>query len=353
MSVHASLRNPNPDTESDDKMPDSTTSSGSYRLIIEKEGKFISKPAVALGQTERPTVAQLQSYLPALGLPASGGDFALLWLADDDPEMDHPVLVASVPVTMKWADYSLDRNQGESFVDYLNKVSSMPSTSESKEEVSVDIVRYIFNRSDMSPQESMNSIVRPPHADSVEYEQLIARPGEVFMLLLYVEKHLSYHFVSRHPDISPLYEEVAVAQSEGRVSTEWFNAWWAKLEPLQMRLVANNSDRGFSGLVNDLDQEMCGNLRDNLRESGIANLRELVDIRNTIGHSTIYSGLVVDGTVMIAPHITKHTDRSNRETLTTHLDDETYSLIKTMIGDAHMFLETCARVPLKGSNSPH
>ena len=331
-------------------MADSTTSSGSYHLIIEKEGKFISKPIVALGQTERPTMAHLRSFLPALGQPVSGGDFALLWLADDDPEMEHPVIVASVPVTMKWADYSLEGNQGEGFVDYLNKVSSLPSTGEPEEEVSVDVVRYIVNRSDVSPQESMNSIVRPPHANSVEYEQLIARPGEVFMLLLYVEKHLNYQLVSRHPDIVPLYEKVAAAQSEGRVSTEWFNAWWAKLEPLQMRLVADNSDKGFSRLVKDLDQEVSDALPDNLREGGVDNLEELVNIRNTIGHSTIYGGLAVDGRVMIAPHITKHTNRLNRETLTTRLDDETYALMKAMIDDAHTFLEICAKIPPIASN---
>ena len=76
-------------------MTDSTTSSGSYRLIVEEEGKYISRPIVALGQTERPTMTQLQGYLPSLGLPVYGVDFALLWLADDDPEMNHPVLVAS------------------------------------------------------------------------------------------------------------------------------------------------------------------------------------------------------------------------------------------------------------------
>ena len=334
-------------------MVHSKTNSGSYRLIVEDEGNFISRFIVALGHTERPTMAQLQGYLPALGLPGRGVDFALLWSADDDPEMSHPVLVGSASVTMKWADYNLGRNLGESFVDYLNKVSSVLSTGDSEEDVSVDILRYIFNRSSMSPQESMNLIVRPPHASSAEYERLITRPGEVFMLLLYVEKRLSYHLISRNPEIVPLYDEIGAAQSEGRVSTQWFNAWWAKLEPLQTRLVAINSDRGFSVLVNDLDQEMCGVLPDNLRESSIANLNELIDIRNTIGHSTIYNGLVVDGKVMITPHITKHTDRSNRETLTTHFDDETHDLIKSMIEDAHAFLEICAKAPLEGSSGTH
>ncbi len=334
-------------------MADSTSNFGSYRLIVEKEGNFVSKSIVALGRSERPTLDQLQGYLPALGLAVGGVDFALFWLADDDPELNHPVLAASIPVTMKWADYNLGRNPGENFVDYLNKVSSVLSTGESEEEVSVDILQYIFNRSDMSPQESMNLIVKPPHEGSAEYEQLIARPGEVFMLLLYVEKRLSYHLVSRDPDIVPLYDEIGAAQSEGRVSTEWFDAWWAKLEPLQAKLVANNSDKGFRGLVNDLDRETRAILPDNLRESGIANLKELIEIRNTIGHSTIYNGLVVDGKVMIAPHITKHTSRSNRETLTTYLNDATYDLIKSMIEDAHAFLEICAKVPPSDSNGAH
>ena len=62
-----------------------------------------------------------------------------------------------------------------------------------------------------------------------------------------------------------------------------------------MKLVANNSDRSFSGLVSDLDQEMVGILPDDLRVKGVSNLKELADIRNTIGHSTIYNGMVVDG----------------------------------------------------------
>ena len=230
-------------------MAHSTTSFGSYHLIVENEGRFASKPVAALGRTERPTIARLQDLLPDLGLPGSGRDFALLWSADDDPDMELPVLVASVPVTMQWADFRLNRNQSDSFVDHLNKTSSMPSASRSEEEASVNVARYLFNRADVSPQETMRSIVRPPLANSVEYNQLIARLGEIFMLLLYVEKHLSYYLVTRHPNILPMYEKLAAARSESRLSAEWFDAWWAKLEPRQMRLIADNSDRGFSRLV--------------------------------------------------------------------------------------------------------
>ena len=333
-------------------MADSTAGLGGFSLIVKNEGRFISKSIVALGRTERPTIDQLQGCLPAFGLPVREVDFALLWSADDDSEMNQPVLVASPSVTMKWADYSMSRNPGETFVDYLNRVNSVLSTGEPEDEVSVDVLRYVFNRSDMSPQESMNLIVRPPPANSIEYEQLITRPGEVFMLLLYVEKRLSYHLVSRHHDLVPLYQEIAAAQSEGRISTDWFDDWWARLEPLQTGLLSDNSDRGFALLVNDLDKELTGMLPDNVRENGIANLNELVDIRNTIGHSTIYNGLDVDGKVIIAPHITKHTGKSNRETFTTHFDDETHQLIKSMIDDAHTFLEICAKVPPKFRAAP-
>lgn len=333
-------------------MAESTAGFGCFRLILENEGRFISKSIVALGRTERPTVDQLRGYLPAFGLPARGVDFALLWLADDDPEMNHPVMIASPTITMKWADYNLVRNPDETFVDYLNKVSSVLSIGKPEDDVTVDVLRYLFNRIDMSPQESMNLIVKPPPANSIEYKQLITHPGEVFMLLLYVEKRLSYHLVTRHPDIIPLYEEIAVAQLEGRISTDWFDDWWAKIEPLQTSLVNNNSDKTFSALVDDLDLELSGMLPDNIRENGIANLNELVDIRNTIGHSTIYNGLDVDGRVIIAPHITKHTGKSNRQTLTTHFDDETHELIKSMIDDAHTFLELCAKVPPKSRIAP-
>ena len=333
-------------------MTESTAGFGTFRLIVENEGKFTIKPVVALGRTERPTIEQLRGYLPAFGLTSRGVDFALLWSADDDLEMNHPVLIASPAVTAKWADHNLRRNPDETFVDYLNKVSSVLSTGEPEDEVAVDVLQYILNRIDMSPQESMNLVVRPPSANSIEYEQLITRPGEVFMLLLYVEKRLSYHLVTRHPDIVPLYEEIASAQSVGGISADWFDAWWAKLEPLQTSLVASNSDKGFSTLVNDLDQELSGMMPDNLRENGIANLNELADIRNTIGHSTIYNGLDIDGKVIIAPHITKHTGRSNRQTLTTHFDDETHELIKSMIDDAHTFLEICVKVPPKCQIEP-
>ena len=290
--------------------------------------------------------------MPAFGLLVRGVDFALLWSADDAPEMNQPELVASPSVTMKWADYSLSRNPGETFVDYLNRVNFVLSRGEPEDEVSVDVLRYVFNRSDMSPQESMNLIVRPPPANSIEYEQLVSRPGEVFMLLLYIEKRLSYHLVSRHHDIVPLYEEIAAAQSEGRISTDWFDDWWARLEPLQTSLLSDNSDSGFAPLVNDLDKELTDILPDNLRENGIANLNELVDIRNTIGHSTIYNGLDIEGKVIIAPHITKHTGKSNREIFATHFDDETRQLIKSMIDEAHTFLEICAKVPPKARVAP-
>ena len=165
------------------------------------------------------------------------------------------------------------------------------------------------------------------------------------MSLRYVEKRLNYHLVSRDPDIVPMYDDISAAQSEGNLSDEWFNAWWARLEPLQMSLVEKNSDKNFSGLVAALDRETSGIIPDQLRERGIANLEELVDIRDAIAHSTIYNGLVLENKVIIAPHLTKHTGRSNRQTLSTQLDDETYESIKSMIEDAHTFLEVCARTP--------
>lgn len=334
-------------------MPRSKTGFGNYRLIIESEGKFISKPVVALAQTERPTVAQLNSYLPSLALPRPGVEFALLWSANDDSEMNYPVFTASISVTMKWADYNLDGTEGESFIDYLNRVNNIHARSGLEDAANADMLRYIMNRVDISPQESMKLVVMPPDAKSVEYEQLVTRPGEIFMLLLYVEKRLSYHLVSRHPDVFQLYNEIAAAQKEDQISEEFFDTWWAKLEPLQMTLIAKNSDKGFSGLINDLDQEMLDILPDTLREDGISNLRELGDIRNTIGHSTIYNGMVVGEQVVIAPHITKHTAVSSRETITTHFDDETYELIKSMIEKAHKFLEACIKVPPKWSIVPN
>jgi len=332
-------------------LENSTTSTGSYHLILEDAGKFVSKPLIDLGKTVRPTMAQLHTHLPALGLPAPGVEFALFWSAEDDPELETPVFVASTKIISEWANYMLSRESHHTFVDYLNKIPPILSIDESEEDVSVDVVRYIFNRIDMSPQESMNLIVRPPPTNTPEYQQLIARPGEIFMSLRYVEKRLNYHLVSRHPDIVPMYDDITAAQAEGTLSAEWFNAWWARLEPLQMSLVEKNSDKNFSGLVAALDRETSDIIPDQLREPGIANLEELVDIRDAIAHSTIYNGLVVENKVIIAPHLTKHTGRSNRQTLSTQLDDETYEAIKSMIEDAHAFLEVCARTPPPVSRS--
>ena len=131
---------------------------GSYHLITLDEGKFVSKAVVALGWTERPSMAELQNYSAALGSPGRGVEFALFWTADDDPEMVEPVFVASLPVTMRWADYQLSRSSGQSFLDYLNQVSTVLATGESEEDVSVDIMRYMVNRIDMSPHESVNLI---------------------------------------------------------------------------------------------------------------------------------------------------------------------------------------------------
>ena len=319
---------------------------GRYLLITEDQGGYTSRPVAALGRSERPTTAQLQNFLPALGLPAFGVEFALFWVSDEDTEMNSPVLHASVSMLMKWRDYNLAKTAGETFCDYLNRVSSVLATGESEEAVTVDILMYTLNRADLSPEETRKRVVMPPSDNPVEYEQLVTRPGEVFMLLLYVEKHLSYHFVSRHPDVICTLDELSAVKSGDGFSHEWFDDWWAKTERIQMKLIAQNSDKGFSGLVKELEEETLGLLPDSFRDAGISNLEELAEIRNTIGHSTIYNSMVVDGKRLITPHVTKHTDRSNRRTVATHFDDEVYDLIKSMIDDAHAFLEICARIPI-------
>ena len=318
---------------------------GGYHLITEDQGRYSSRAVAALGRTERPTMPQLQNFLPALGLLTPDAEFALYWVSDEDTEAEYPVLCGSVSMMMKYADYRVAKPLGETFVHYLNRVSSVLATSATEEPVTVDLLMYTLSRIDLSPEEAQKRVVIPPVDNPVEYEQLVVRPGEVFMLVLYVEKHLNYHFVSRHPDVIRLMLELRTVQSEGRISPEWFNDWWARLEPIQMQLGAQNSDKGFSGLVKDLAAETLGKLSGDFREVGISNLEELVEIRNTIGHSTIYNSMVVDGKPVILPHLTKHTDRSNRQTLATHFDDETYDLIKSMIDDAHAFVENCARIP--------
>ena len=318
---------------------------GGYHLITEDQGRYSIRPVEALGRTERPTMPQLQNFLPALGLITPGVEFALYWVSHEETEAKYPVLSGSVSIMMKYRDYRLAKPTGETFVHYLNRVSSVLASVESEEAVTVDTLMYALNRAEQSPEETRKIAVMPPSDNPVEYEQLVIRPGEVFMLLLYVEKHLSYHIVSRHPDILRLLDELSNIQSEGRFSDEWFDDWWARTDTIQMKLVAQNSDKGFSGLVKDLEEETLGLLPDSFRDVGISNLKELAEIRNTIGHSTIYNSMIVDGKPLILPHVTKHTDRPNRQTLATHFDDETYDLIKSMIDDAHAFVENCAKIP--------
>ena len=282
---------------------------GSYHLITEGQGRYSSKPAAALGRTERPTVLNLQNFLPAFGLPRPGVEFALYWVSDEDAEAEYPVLCGSESMMMKYADYRMTKFAKETFVHYLNRVSSVLATVESEEAVTVDALVYSLNQADQSPEQTRKLAVMPRSDNPVEYEQLVTRPGEVFMLLLYVEKHLSYYFVSRHPDVMQMLDELSDARSEGRFSDEWFDDWWTRADTIQMKLVAQNSDKGFSSLVKELAAEPLGKLPDDFRDTGISNLEELVEIRNTIGHSTIYNSIIVDGNPLVLPHITKHTNR--------------------------------------------
>ena len=318
---------------------------GRYHLITAEQGRYSSRLVAALGHTERPTLPQLENVLPALGLLRPDVEFALYWVSDQDMEAEFPVLHGSLSMLVKYSDYRVTKPTGETFVDYLNRVSSVLATGATEEPVTADLLMYALKRVDLSPEEAQRRVVMPPVDNPVEYEQLVARPGEVFMLVLYVEKHLSYHLVNRHSDVIRLMLELHNVQSEGQYSREWFDDWWARLEPIQMQLVAQNSDKGFSGLVKDLREATHGKLPDDFREAGISNLEELAELRNTIGHSTIYNSMVVDGKPVILPHVTKHTDRSSRQTIATHFDDETYELIKSMIDEAHKFVEICSRIP--------
>ena len=211
--------------------------------------------------------------------------------------------------------------------------------------VTVDILQYVMNRVGASPMDSIRRIVMPPDSSSVEYQRLVNRPGEVFILLLYVEKHLNYFLASRDPAVAELYEELALLQSKDQLSDEWLEAWWARVEPIHMEVVAKNSDQNFSGLVDRLEKGLQLKVPDqlpaNFQENGIDNLKELVAIRNTIGHSIIYNGITVDGTVVLEPHMTKHTSNAKRRTISTYLDDDTYGTIKSMVEDAHAFLAVC------------
>ena len=106
-------------------MDDPQKGLGSYHLITEDQGRFSSRPVVALGRTERPTMPQLQNFLPALGLLRPDVEFALYWVSDDDTEAKYPVLSGSVSMMMKYSDYRMAKPTRETFVHYLNRVSSV------------------------------------------------------------------------------------------------------------------------------------------------------------------------------------------------------------------------------------
>ena len=230
-------------------------------------------------------------------------------------------------------------------MDYLNKPADAPPDQHSAN-VTIDVLNYMMKRADMSSTESMGRVVQPPAEHSEDYQQLVVRPGELFMLLLYVEKHLSYHLITRDPGVGELYTRLHHAQTEGYLSNEWFEAWWYELEPIQISLVAQNSDKGFAALVDELDHALSGVMPDLQREPNIDNLKELVDIRNMIGHATIYNEMTAGDQIIIEPHITKHTSSRKRKIFSTVFDDEVYSYIKGMINDAHSFLEACVRLPI-------
>ena len=77
------------------------------------------------------------------------------------------------------------------------------------------------------------------------------------------------------------------------------------------------------------------------REEGIANLKELAEIRNTIAHGTVHNGVIENGETAIPPHITKNTAKSTREETAIRFNEETYNCAKRMIGKGHLFLEKC------------
>lgn len=327
-------------------------SNGSYFLIVENEGRFSIDQVASLGQSERPTMAQLQNYLPDMGLLGAEIEFVLLWASSDDPDMDQPVLVGSPELFRKWADYRIRREQGltKTFVEHLNSDDSAPFPSEDDVKGVADAVQYFLRSADESRIDSQRRIIMPPDPSSGEYQRLVTRPGEIFMLLLYVEKHLNYFLASWEPSLMELYGELGSALSKNQPTSEWLDDWQAKADPIHMKLVAEKSDQGFNGLVKELEQRLSlkepapDQLPDNLLEEGIGNLKELVEIRNAIGHSIIYNGITVNGTVLLEPHLTKHTSKANRRTIATYFDDEIYGIVKSMIDDAHNFVFLCGEV---------
>ena len=106
-------------------------------------------------------MVQLQNFLPSLGLPEFGVQFALYWVSDEDTEMNYPIIQASVSTMMKWSDYKLAATTGETFIDYLNRVGSVQATAESEEAVTVDFLMYTLNRADLSQRKPENRWLCP------------------------------------------------------------------------------------------------------------------------------------------------------------------------------------------------
>ena len=78
---------------------------GGYWLIVQAGEGFVVRSVPELGRSERPSIDQLNTYLPSLGLLRGEVAFAFYWSADEDSESEYPVMVGSVSVMCRWTRY--------------------------------------------------------------------------------------------------------------------------------------------------------------------------------------------------------------------------------------------------------
>ncbi len=210
-----------------------------------------------------------------------------------------------------------------------------------------DIFQQLFDsvrKFEKLPRQAVNPAVSPPEENSIDYDRLVIRPGEIFMLLLYVEKHLSYLLAAKDSGFERVYEQLLAFRESGTEPERDFQQRFITAALRQRQLVAENSDKGFLALVRDLDNRLVGILPSDAREQGKSSLEKLVGFRHTIAHSTIYNSLVIEGEELISPHLTKHTSKLKRKASSTHFEDETYYGVKKIMKEAHEFLELCELV---------
>lgn len=222
------------------------------------------------------------------------------------------------------------------------------------EEVRNYFITRILDTLESAPDPAVINTVLPPEAGSTDYIENISRPGELFMLIRYVEKHLNYMLTSwqllaSDISLSKMSEDMDHIRD---VNTDELAKMIEEEHPAfeTRRITSKNSDRGFRKMVDDLNEVLFDILPQDILSGIVSDLKVIVDLRDAIAHSTTYNSYVVeDDCVPLGPgavnrHLTKHTRSPNREVMTLRFDDRGYRDALNLIEKCQQNLLYCAKV---------